>query len=174
MSDARARLADAEALNDHDRDFLLTWCERLEPRIARLNDRGRARLVHADAHVGNLLRESSGRAVLCDFDATCLGPWQVDLVAIPVGEARFGRPGAHAALVHAYGYDVTTDPDWPLLREARELKMVVAAVPLLASAPGVASEFQTRLRSIIDGDPQARWTPFAELRQATSSPRRPN
>lgn len=28
--------------------------------------------------------------------------------------------------------------------------MVVAAAPLLASAPGVASEFQTRLRSIID------------------------
>jgi hypothetical protein len=73
--------------------------------------------------------------VLCDFDPTCRGPWQVDLVAVAVGELRFGRAGAHKQLAAAYGYDVTTDPDWPLLREARELKMVAAAVPLLASTP---------------------------------------
>jgi hypothetical protein len=71
--------------------------------------------------------------------------------------------GAHRALAAAYGYDVTTDPDWPLLREARELKLVAAAVPLLASAPGVAEEFVLRLRSIARGDRQARWMPFAEL-----------
>ena len=80
-----------------------------------------------------------------------------------VGEARFGRAGAHAALAGAYGYDVTTDPDWPLLREARELKMVVAAVPLLASSPGVAEEFRRRLHSIQQRDHSTRWTPFAAL-----------
>lgn len=81
-----------------------------------------------------------------------------------MGEARFGRAGTHAALATAYGYDVTTDPDWPLLREARELKMIAAAVPLLRSSPGVAAEFTTRLRSIAAGDADARWTPFAQLR----------
>ena len=77
----------------------------------------------------------------------------------------FHRPGAHQALAAAYGYDVTTDPDWPLLREARELKMVAAAVPLLASSPGVAQEFHIRLDSVLRGDTRARWTPFADLRR---------
>lgn len=163
VSDVRVRLADAEALPDKDRVFLLDWCDRLAPRIADLNARVSGRLVHGDAHVGNLLRDPAGRVVMCDFDAACVGPWQVDLVAVPVGEARFGRKGAHAALSGAYGYDVVSDADWPLLREARELKMVAAAVPLLASAPGVAEEFAVRLRSIADGDEQARWTPFADL-----------
>lgn len=163
VGDARMRLGDAEALRDGDRELLVEWCDRLAPRVAELNARAERRLVHGDAHVGNLLREPGGRPVLCDFDATCVGPWQVDLVAVAVGEARFGRAGAHRALAAAYGYDVTTDADWPLLREARELKMVAAAVPLLASAPGVADEFAVRLGSIVRDDPDIRWTPFADV-----------
>jgi Ser/Thr protein kinase RdoA (MazF antagonist) len=168
VGDARRRLADAEALNNDDRLFLTAWCDRLEPRVAELNQRTQGGFVHADAHVDNLLRNHQGRVVLCDFDATCTGPWQVDLVAVPVGEARFGEArfgeaDAHRRLASAYGYDVTADPDWPLLREARELKMVVSAVPLLASAPGVAAQFAVRLRSIANDEPHARWTPYAEL-----------
>jgi hypothetical protein len=167
VSDARARLTDAEALSDNDCEFLLEWCDRLQNRLAGFNTRTPARLVHGDAHAGNLLREPAGRVVLCDFDATCLGPWQVDLVAVAVGDIRFGRVGAHAALAAAYGYDITRDPDWPLLKEARELKMVAAAVPLLASAPGVADEFSVRLRSIVENDDKAQWTPFADLTRAS-------
>jgi hypothetical protein len=164
VGDARRRLADAEALLENDRQFLLDWCDRLAPRVAGLNDRGDHGLVHGDAHAGNLLRDREGDVVLCDFDPTCDGPWQVDLVAVAVGEARFGRAGAHDQLAAAYGYDVTTDPDWPLLRQARELKMVAAAVPLLASTPGIATEFDNRLQSVRRDDHSTRWTPFADLR----------
>ena len=69
----------------------------------------------------------------------------------------------HQQLTRAYGYDVTTDPDWPLLRQARELKMVAAAVPLLSSGHGVAREFQLRLGSATSVDTQVRWTPFANI-----------
>jgi hypothetical protein len=163
VGDARARLADAEALDEDDHAFLQHWCDELEPHVTQLNQQAAPGLVHADAITGNLLRTPHGRVVLCDFDATCLGPWQVDLAAVATGEARFGRAGAHAALAAAYGYDVTTDPHWQLLRQARELKLVVAAVPLLASAPGVADEFRNRLRSIAQRDQRERWTPYAEL-----------
>ncbi|MFY1696005.1 phosphotransferase family protein [Solwaraspora sp. WMMA2101] len=166
VGDVRTRLIDAEALNPDDRDFLLEWCDRLAPRIADLNAQARG-LVHADAHVGNLLREADGRVVLCDFDPTCIGPWQVDLAAVPVGEIHFGRAGAHQALTSAYGYDVTTDPAWPTLREARELKMIAAAVPLLASTPGVADEFAVRLASVRNKDDTVRWTPFVDLTSRT-------
>jgi hypothetical protein len=172
VSDARSRLDDAENLPHADREFLLDWCNRLAPRVDSLNDRADRGLVHGDAHAGNLLRDRTGTVVLCDFDPTCRGPWQVDLVAVAVGERRFGRTGAHKQLATAYGYDVTTDPDWPLLREARELKMVAAAVPLLASTPGIATEFATRLTSIRQTDHNARWTPFAYLRHPPKPPRR--
>lgn len=163
IGDARTRILDAEALPDNDQAFLLDWCDRLTPAITDLTTRHAPRLVHGDAHTGNLLRDQDGRVVLCDFDPTSLGPWQVDLVAVPVGEIRFRRRGAHHTLATAYGYDVTTDPHWPLLKQARELKMIAAAVPLLASRPGVADEFHTRLNSVINHDDHARWTPFADL-----------
>ena len=173
VGDARVRLDDAEALDDHEREFLVRWCDSIEARMTSLRDRGGWRLVHGDAHVGNLLRESATRVVLCDFDSTCRGPWQVDLAAVAVGEIRFGRANAHQAMATAYGYDVTRDPDWPLFREVRELKLVVSAVPLLASTPGVAAEFRIRLKSIMDGDENARWTPYADVTRPPDGDRRP-
>ncbi len=163
VGDARARLADAEALGERDKEFLLQWCDSLAHRLDKASNADTPVLVHGDAHLGNVLRRHDGQPVLCDFDATCLGPWQVDLTAVPVGEVRFKRSSGHRELARAYGRDVTVDQHWPLFREARELKMVVAAVPLLASAPGVALEFITRLRSVQQNDGDARWTPFADL-----------
>jgi hypothetical protein len=166
VGDTRTRIADAEALDSTDRQFLLEWCDRLEPQAAELVQAQAPALVHGDAHVGNLLRENDRRVVLCDFDATSAGPWQFDLVAVPVGEARFGRPGVHAQLAASYGYDVTTDPAWPVLRQARELKMVVGALPRMATSAAVQQEFKIRLESVRQNDHMARWTPFAELERA--------
>lgn len=163
IGDARRRLADADGLSAEDHDYLMTWCDRLEPQVTDLNQRVEQSLIHGDAHVGNLLRDASGGILLCDFDATCRGPWQVDLAAVAVGEARFGKAGAHRALAEAYGYDVMSDRDWPLLREARELKMIAAATPLLASSATVAAEFAKRLQSVSHGDHGPRWKPFADL-----------
>ncbi|WP_432957131.1 phosphotransferase [Micromonospora haikouensis] len=163
IDDARRRLAEADGLHGSDRDFLMRWCDRLEPRVTALNQRTERSLIHGDAHVGNLLMEPSGRTVMCDFDATCVGPWQVDLAAVAVGEHRFGRTGAHEALAVAYGYDVTSDPSWALLREARELKMIAAAVPLLATSEEIAAEFGRRLRTVRENDHGTPWTAFADL-----------
>ncbi|MGB2567657.1 aminoglycoside phosphotransferase family protein [Micromonospora citrea] len=163
VGDARLRLADADGLGDEDREFLLDWCERLDGPVSDLRHRAGTQVIHGDAHVGNLLRERRGRVVLCDFDATSLGPSGVDLAAIAVGERRFGRSGSHAALAAAYGRDVTADPDWPLLCAVRELKMIAAAAPLLAGSEAVAAEFHHRIRTVIAGERDARWTPFARV-----------
>lgn len=163
IGDARSRLTDAEGLDDDDRDYLLTWCDDLEPRLREFAASAPPGLVHGDAHEGNLLRDVSGRVLLCDFDATCTGPWQVDLAPAPANEARFGAYGGHRTLAAAYGYDITQDAAWPLLQQARELKMIAAAVPLLASAPGVAVEFRLRLGSVRNADYTVRWTAFGDL-----------
>jgi hypothetical protein len=168
IGDARTRIADAEALADTDRDYLLTWCDRLEPRLAAFAAASEPGLVHADAHEGNLLREPDGGVVLCDFDATCVGPRQVDLVPAPANEARFGGTGGHSKLAAAYGVDITANDYWPLLREARDLKMIAAGVPLLASAPGVGTEFRLRLDSVRDRDDSVRWTPYGDVSRSGS------
>lgn len=93
IGDARVRLDDAEEIDKADRDYLLSWCAELEPRLREFAEHETSGLVHGDPHEGNVLRGKSGRVLLCDFDATCLGPWQVDLVPAPANS----RPGETAS-----------------------------------------------------------------------------
>ncbi|GAB4001305.1 aminoglycoside phosphotransferase family protein [Glycomyces albus] len=162
---ARKRIADAEALEDTDRQILLDWCDRLEPAVDRLVKESAGSLIHGDAHVGNLLRRPDSRVVLCDFDSTCLGPSGVDLAAVAAGEIWFTKTGAHERLAASYGHDITTDPAWPVLRQARELTFVVGGVPLMSSTPGVAEEFKLRLNAVLNEDPSVPWTPYAAFAQ---------
>ncbi|SCG67844.1 aminoglycoside phosphotransferase family protein [Micromonospora coxensis] len=163
VGDARSRISEADGLSDDDREFLLSWCERLDEPVAALRRQDDSQLIHGDAHVGNLLRDRRGRVVLCDFDATCKGPWQIDLTAVAVGGVRFGRAEAHASMAAAYGYDVATDWYWPTLREARELKMIAAAAPILDSSDKIRAEFANRMQSIRRCETSAAWTPFATV-----------
>jgi hypothetical protein len=160
---ARKRIADAEALDPTDRKTLLDWCDHLEPEVNALVAASQGTLVHGDAHAGNLLRQPDGRVVLCDFDSTCLGPSGVDLAAVAAAEIWFGSSGEHERLAASYGHDVTTDPSWATLRQARELTFVVGGVPLMASTPGVAEEFRLRLDSVMAQDTNVSWTPYASF-----------
>jgi aminoglycoside phosphotransferase (APT) family kinase protein len=158
---ARKRIADAEALEDSDRKILLDWCDRLAPEVDALLRSSARTLIHGDAHVGNLLRQPDGRVILCDFDSTCFGPPGVDLAAVAAAEIWFPERGLHERLSDSYGKDITTDPNWPVLREARELTFVVGGVPLMASTPGVAEEFKLRLNAVLTADTSIPWTPYA-------------
>lgn len=159
---ARRRIADAEYLDPTDRAALLDWCDRLEPRVDTLVAASTGALIHGDAHAGNLLRAPNGRILLCDFDSTCLGPSTVDLAAVAAAEIWFESTGEHDRLAASYGYDITTDPAWPILCEARELTFVVGGVPLMASTPGVAHEFRRRLDSVLAQDHSVTWRPYAD------------
>lgn len=159
---ARRRLHDADGLAAKDREFLVDWCQELDPLIRDLNQRHPQVLVHGDAHPRNLLREPDGRVVLCDFDSTSLGPALVDLAAVAAGQVRFGGEGLHARLADAYGVDVTEHPDWPVLKSARDLAFVAGGVPLLTSGGGVAEEFALRMHTMRTGDSSVTWTPYAD------------
>lgn len=158
---ARKRIIDAEGLDAADRTILLDWCDELGPQVDALLAASPGTLVHGDAHAGNLLRAPDGRILLCDFDSTCIGPSAVDLAAVAAAELWFKPNGDHERLAASYGYDVTTDPNWPLLLAARELTFVVGGVPLMASTPGVAEEFRLRLDSVRTEDHSVTWTPYA-------------
>ncbi|NUS72129.1 MAG: aminoglycoside phosphotransferase family protein [Corynebacteriales bacterium] len=163
VADARARIVDAEGLSKGDHAFLLDWCEELEPAIVELRSHGNHGLIHGDAHAGNLLFDCHGRTVMCDFDAVCAGPRGVDLASVAVGDTRFRNTDKYESLKRAYGKDVKLLDEWPTLRQARELKMIVAVVPYLNSGNGVQAEFNLRLDSIRQNKLDVPWTPFAQL-----------
>jgi aminoglycoside phosphotransferase (APT) family kinase protein len=161
LDDVRRRLMDAEGLVASDRRFL----ERLTDRVAADLHTVRYELppavIHGDAHLGNLIRATDGPVLMCDFDATCLGPAEWDLIPVAVGRLRFGHaPGAHLGLARAYGFDVTTWDGFAVLRAVRELKLVTSVVPVLASSATVAAQFRVRLDSLRTGDTDGRWSPY--------------
>lgn len=164
---ARKRIADGDLLTEGERDWLMGWCDRVAPQVDTLNASSTMSLVHGDAHVGNLLRHPDGHTVLCDFDSTCIGPKGVDLASAARAATRFGDHDKHDQLVKSYGYDITTDPAWPILREARDLAYVVSGVPLMSSSPAITEEFRLRLNSVMTGDTKVRWTVYADAAKAS-------
>ncbi|OAA18571.1 putative homoserine kinase type II (protein kinase fold) [Frankia sp. EI5c] len=161
LDDVRRRLADAEGLGDRDRRFLEDLTLRVADALGAVSYALPRTVVHGDAHLGNLIHTASGEVVICDFDATCLGPAEWDLVPVAVGTLRFGRPStAQDELARAYRFDVTAWDGFPALRAVRELKLVTSVVPILASSPSAAAQFAVRLESLRAGSDETVWAPY--------------
>jgi len=160
LDDVRRRLADAEELDPDDQEFLQNRCAELEAELAGLCPSLPWGPVHGDAHLGNLIPSPSG-PVLCDFDSTCVGPREWDLIPVAVGRLRMGQPADwYRELAREYGFDVIRWPGFGVLRQIREIKLVTSALPIVRSNPAVRPELQRRLRSFRAGDSSARWSPF--------------
>jgi aminoglycoside phosphotransferase (APT) family kinase protein len=157
VADARLRLSDANGLDDADHAYLSQRYDTLEADLAEMLPAMPAGVIHGDAHTGNLIRAADGTVVIADFDGTCIGPREWDLVPVAYGATRFGRRDWHQAFVDVYGHDVAQSPSWPVLRTVRELQLVASVVPMLASNPAVAAQFRHRLETIRCGDHHARW-----------------
>lgn len=160
VDDVRRRLDDAEALSRQDRDFLAQRCDDLEERLENVKFALPTSVVHGDAHLGNVI-SGSDEPVLCDLDSVCIGPPECDLAATAVGCIRMGHPQErHEKLAEEYGFDVTRWSGFPVLRELRELKIVVGALPTARSNPQLQEQLHLRLRSIRSGDTGTRWTAY--------------
>lgn len=160
IGDLRDRLAATDAWDPTDVDFLLHRCDEVAARLAGLRYALPPGVVHGDAHLGNLI-PTPGGAVLCDFDTTCIGPREWDLVPIAVGALRVHRsPHTHQRLAAAYGFDVTAWDGFPVLRELRELQITGAVLPTAGANPSISPELRRRLRCLRAGDTFTRWTAY--------------
>jgi aminoglycoside phosphotransferase (APT) family kinase protein len=160
LDDVQRRLTDSEGLPEVDRRFLADRCAELGARLAELEFPLGQHVVHGDAHLGNLIPSPTG-PVLCDFDATSLGPPEWDLTPMPVGLRRFGGARhSYRQFAREYGYDVTNWPGFAVLREVRELKLVTGVLPILRSKPSVVPELRRRLDSVRSGDTAAVWSRY--------------
>jgi hypothetical protein len=141
-------------------------CDDLDHALAAVSWRFSHGVIHNDAHTGNLLlprtphrAESDPTALLCDLDGICHGPREWDLVPTAHGVTRFGRPATdYHAFTDLYGFDITTWPGWPVLRDVRELQLVTSTLDSATGRPEVADQLAHRLRSLLTGDTTAVWT----------------
>lgn len=156
----RARVSDAEELDDGDRRFLLERCAEVEAELAGLDFPLPRGLVHGDAYPGNVISGPDG-PVLCDFDSSCVGPPEWDLTPLAVGRERFGDPaGRYRRFADRYGFDVTSWSGFSVLRAIRELKLTTSVLPILRSHPSVRDELRKRLDDLRNGRTGARWNRY--------------
>lgn len=159
-------------------DYLHTWAEReLNLSIHDVVDRLRQRatelrvavaaarwalpvgVIHGDAHAGNLL-SAPDRVVLIDLDSVRFGPREWDLVPAAHGVERFADPHReYEDFAAAYGFDLFSSPNWPVLRDVRDLQLVTSVIARLLGRPDVAGELGHRLRSYFAKD-GATWNRF--------------
>jgi aminoglycoside phosphotransferase (APT) family kinase protein len=144
------------ALADDDRAWLLDRAPTLVDAFTTTTFPLGEGLVHADAHSENLVRDSDGHWLLIDWDGTCLGPRELDLLTgIP---DHFHEPEANRTrFLSAYGYDILDWPGWTLLRDITELHALGAYIRLAPGTPSAAAELRHRIRSLRTGDRSVRW-----------------
>jgi hypothetical protein len=153
----RSRLAEADGVAPDDLAFLTAACGEIEALLVDVEYELGPGLIHGDATVANLIPGPDG-PVLCDLDATSLGPREWDLTPVAVGHLRFaGNTNNQALLASAYGFDVTAWAGFPVLRRLRELQLVTSVAPVLASNPALREQWRHRLQTYRSGDKAARW-----------------
>ncbi|WP_211303712.1 phosphotransferase enzyme family protein [Pseudosporangium ferrugineum] len=160
VGEIRSRLDEPDGVDLRDLAYMRAECDRLEDAVATLTYELPPGPIHGDAFMGNLIAGVGGPAI-CDFDSSCDGPREWDLVPVAVGKLRFDYPGDdHGALTGGYGFDVLAWPGFPTLRRLRELKLVTSLVPVLASRPVLQPEWRRRLETYRSEDESARWSTY--------------
>ncbi|MEU6190220.1 aminoglycoside phosphotransferase family protein [Nocardia sp. NPDC047038] len=147
-------MIDAESL-----DWLRTQWTQVQREYRNLTMPRRG-VIHGDAHTGNLLRTPADTTILADLDSAGIGPIGWDLAVVAVDGIRFGRSEFYSDFAAAYGADVTSWTEWPVLRRIRELLLVTSAIPDLSRRPDTATEHAHRLRTLRAGQLDAIWRPY--------------
>lgn len=164
VASIRRRIAAADGAGEEALAFLAAQCDAVAPLVAALADVPPllpAGLLHGDAFVGNLV-PSRPVPLLCDFDATAVGPREWDLTPVAVGAARmdYADGGGYAAFCAAYGVDVTQWAGFATLRRVRELQLVTSVLPALTANPALRPQWEHRLRTLREGETSVRWAPY--------------
>jgi Ser/Thr protein kinase RdoA (MazF antagonist) len=143
------------ALPADDREWLATRGADLVVTAEELRYPLGVGLIHSDAHRDNLVYHE-GRWVLIDWDATCIGPRELDLlIGLP---DHFGEPESdRQRFLDAYGYDLRTWPGWTVIRDIASLHSLASYIRLAPTKPTASAELHHRLRSLRTGDEKARW-----------------
>lgn len=155
--------ATSEEATAEEMQFLRRRCNELRERFASLTFILPEGVIHADAHVGNLLRDCSGAIRLIDFESFAWGPREWDLAVLATQYKPFNwmSNAEYRACVAAYGgFDVISWDGYDVLVAIRELNMTTWLLQNVGESPGHAEEVRTRMADLRDDRAPRRWRPF--------------
>ena len=160
-----ARRVDAasEGATAEEVQFLRRRCDELREQFGRLSFVLRGGVIHADAHVGNLLRDRSGTIRLIDFESFACGPREWDLAVLATQYKPFNwmSTAEYRACVAAYGgFDVIPWDGYDVLVAIRELNMTTWLLQNVGESARHAEEFHTRMADLRDDHAPRRWRRF--------------
>jgi aminoglycoside phosphotransferase (APT) family kinase protein len=116
--------------------------------------------IHGDALPRNVHVGPDG-PVLIDLETFSADLREHDLVVMALSRDRYGLPAkAYDAFTVTYGWDVREWDGCAVLRGARETASCAWVAQHAPSNPKALAEFERRVASLRDGDPEVRWYPF--------------
>jgi hypothetical protein len=142
----RGDMSRADYLDASTRSWVLGRLDLLHQRYAALPSGRQWCLVHGDAWIGNFVTTASG-PVMMDLERFAYGPPEWDLVAVALAYVTHGTRPRHEWLDFCAGYgdDVTSWSGFAVLRDIRELRKAVFAVPRHKWDSAVAAQARYRL-----------------------------
>ncbi|MEU6945369.1 aminoglycoside phosphotransferase family protein [Streptomyces sp. NPDC046316] len=153
------RLA-GDAVAPADADFLRERRDAFAPAAAALTPHLTPGPIHGDALPRNVHVGPDG-PVLVDLETFSSDLREHDLVVLALSRDRYGLdPAAHDAFTEAYGWDVREWEGCAVLRGARETASCAWVAQHAPTNPRALAEFERRVTSLREGDPEVRWYPF--------------
>ncbi|MBT2444289.1 aminoglycoside phosphotransferase family protein [Streptomyces sp. ISL-36] len=153
------RLA-GDAIDPADAAYLRERRDSFAPAAAALTPHLPPGPIHGDALPRNVHVGPEG-PVLVDLETFSSDLREHDLVVLALSRDRYGLdPAAYDAFTEAYGWDVRDWEGCAVLRGARETASCAWVAQHAPTNPKALAEFERRVASLRDGDPEVRWYPF--------------
>ena len=121
-----------------------------------------AGVIHGDASVGNVLRDTHGTPVLIDLDGFAIGPreWDLALTAIYYDSFGWHTREEYEDFARVYGFDIMQWPGYPVMRSVREFLMVTWVIQKAAESDQAAAEARKRISALRTGASRRDWQPY--------------
>lgn len=150
--------AHPDAFNDGDGTFLADRIAGLGQQWEELRFALPSGLIHGDAHPNNLLPTSGARVLIGDWDSTCLGPREWDLVQPHYFHRRFATTKDDLdRAARVYGWDIRSWSGLDTLIAVREITGLGSYIRTAAVKPSTRDELTYRIATLRAGDTLAAW-----------------
>jgi Ser/Thr protein kinase RdoA (MazF antagonist) len=157
-SAAETVLAHPEAFANGDERFLADRIADLKQQWGNLRFALPWGLIHGDAHPNNLLPTTGARVLIGDWDSTCLGPREWDLVQPHYFHRRFATTKDDIdQAARVYSWDVRDWAGLDTLIAVREITGLGSYIRTAAVKPTTKDELAYRIATLRAEDTQAKW-----------------
>ena len=162
FANAPQRIEASTWLTPQDRAFLTATLTQMQALYAGLEFTLPPGVIHGDASIGNVLRDSDGHPVVIDLDGFATGPreWDLAMTAIYYDSFRWHTRQEYQDFVRVYGYDVMTWPGYRSMRAIREFLMVTWVIQKAPESEQAAAEATKRVAALRTGASRKDWQPY--------------